>query len=126
MYWYFIISDTTPPKLVLSKDERLFEAQCVPSAILHFSASESTTKYLKDATLEKVSSPKACLKLAMTERGLDHSVGGSVSTEEFGEQSKAGTSNTVRRPNPDAFNVRSAMTTNDDVKAPKWFKGFGK
>lgn len=112
--------------MVLSKDERLFEAQCVPSAILHFGASEATTKYLKEAILEKVSSPKACLKLALTERGLDHSIGGSVSTEEFAAQSEAGTSNTVRRPNPDTFNVSSAMTAPDEVKAPKWFKGFGK
>lgn len=112
--------------MILSKDERLFEAQCVPSAILHFGASEATAKYLKDEILAKVSSPKACLRIALNDRGLEMTAGGSVSNEEFAGPSKAGTSNTVRRPNPDAFNVSSAAAAHDDVKAPKWFKGFGK
>lgn len=112
--------------MILSKDERLFEAQCVPSAILHFGANGATAKYLKDEILEKVSSPKACLKIALSDRGLDQTASDSVSNEAFAGPSKAGTSNTVRRPNPDAFNVSSAVAAHDEVKAPKWFKGFGK
>lgn len=118
--------DTTPPKVILLKDERLFEAQCVPSATIHFGASESTTEYLKNEILEKVSSPKACLKIALNDRGLDQTTADSVSTIALDGQSKVGTSNTVRRSNPDAFNVSSAINTHDEVKAPKWFKGFGK
>lgn len=123
---FYNFSDTTPPKVILSQDERLFEAQCVPSAILHFGANEATTKYLNDDTLERISSPKACLKIALSDRGLNQTAGGPVSTEELVGHSKTGISNGVRRPNPDAFTVSSASIAQDDVKAPKWFKGFGK
>lgn len=112
--------------MILSQDERLFEAQCVPSAILHFGANDATTKYLKDEILERISSPKACLKIALSDRGLNQMAGGSLPTEDLVGHSKAGTSNAVRRPNPDAFCVSSALIAPDDVKAPKWFKGFGK
>lgn len=122
----FSISDTTPPKVILSKDERLFEAKCVPSAILHFGTNATIKNYLKDDVLAKMSSPKACLRIALSDRGLDKTISGPPSTEEIAEQSKAGTSNTVRRPNPDAFHTSGAMSAHDDVKAPKWFKPFGK
>lgn len=112
--------------MVLPKEERLFEAQCVPTAILHFGTSEATSKYLKDEVLEKLSSPKSCLKIALDDRGLDPIASGWVSTGEVAGQSIAGTSNTVRRPNSDAFNISSAMTTHDEDKAPKWFKGLHK
>lgn len=112
--------------MILSPDERLFEAQCVPSAILHFGANDATPKYLNDETLERISSPKACLKIAMSDRGLNQMAGGSVGTDELVGHSKAGTSNAVRRPNPDAFAVSSTLNAQDEVQAPKWFKGFGK
>lgn len=61
-------ADSTPPKTVLSKELRLFEANCVPSAILHFGSDDKQLNYLKDDILDKISSPKASLMQALTDR----------------------------------------------------------
>lgn len=60
--------DTTPPKSVLPQESRLFEANCVPSAILHFGSEEKLPNYLKEDILDKVSSPKASLIQALADR----------------------------------------------------------
>lgn len=47
---------------------RLFEANCVPSAILHFGSDDKQLNYLKEDILDKISSPKASLMQALTDR----------------------------------------------------------
>lgn len=61
-------ADTTPPKTILSSELRLFEANCVPSAILHFGSDDKQVNYLKEDILDKTSSPKASLMQALTDR----------------------------------------------------------
>lgn len=60
--------DTTPPKNIISKELRLFEANCVPSAVLHFGSEEKQQNYLKEEIYEKVSSAKASLRQALEDR----------------------------------------------------------
>lgn len=61
-------ADTTPPKGVLSKESRLFETNCIPSALLHFGSDDNQTNFLKEDILQKVSSPKASLMQALIDR----------------------------------------------------------
>lgn len=63
--------DTTPPKQIISKELRLFEANCVPSAVLHFGSEDKRTNYLKEELFQKVSSAKASLKQALADRCVD-------------------------------------------------------
>lgn len=59
---------TTPPKTIVNQDLRLFEANCVPSAVLHFGYEEQIADYFKEEILGKVSSAKACLDKAFEDR----------------------------------------------------------
>lgn len=64
----FLGTDTTPPKSILSKELRLFEANCVPSAILHFGSDDKQANYLNEDILTKLSCPKASLRQALIDR----------------------------------------------------------
>lgn len=46
----------TPPKTILDKNLTLIEANCVPSALMHFGCDEKLEKILKDEYYEKLSS----------------------------------------------------------------------
>lgn len=63
-------TDTTPPKQLLAKDDRLIEIQCVPSALLHFGVTDSDGKgkFLKDEYANRLSSPSAALLAASKSR----------------------------------------------------------
>lgn len=66
-FWRFN-TDTTPPKNILPRESRLFEVNCVPTAVLHFGSDDKQTNYLKEDILEKLSSPKASLFQAFADR----------------------------------------------------------
>lgn len=58
--YFFIFSDTTPPKNILNPESTLLDADCVPSIVLHFSydvpMKEGST-YLKQDLFSKFTSP---------------------------------------------------------------------
>lgn len=61
--------------MILSKEPRLFEADCVPTAILHFGSDEKQANYLKEELFDKVSSPKALSKQAFANRYVTTAIG---------------------------------------------------
>ncbi|XP_031628369.1 tether containing UBX domain for GLUT4 [Contarinia nasturtii] len=112
---------TTPPKEILPKESRLFEAKCVPSIVLHFGSEEKQSNYLKEEILDKVSSPKAAINQAFLDRGIKMS-----STVESNEEDQPSSSQQPRRSNALSFSSSSTASTSTDVKLPKWFKPAGK
>lgn len=68
LFIFVIILVTTPPKNILPKTSRLFEVNCVPSAVLHFGTNDKCDAILREDIRAKVSSPDASLSLALKER----------------------------------------------------------
>lgn len=146
----FDYTDTTPPKTILSRESRLFEVDCVPSAILHFGSQEKQPNYLKEDILEKVSSPKASLMQALSDRYVAISKQSSNSNAQLKnsnrlyrlylyrgikksgvtpsreDENQPSSSSTSRTSNALNFNASKASGASGDSKMPKWLKPFAK
>ncbi|XP_058825136.1 tether containing UBX domain for GLUT4 [Topomyia yanbarensis] len=131
---------TTPPKELLSTENTLVEAKCVPQVLLHFGCEKehSSGRFLKLHLYEQLSNATGATLVAARSRGrLDEiaatttSAGSStVSMETDDNQPETGDANegstsSNRMPNAN-FRPSSVQTASSDVKMPKWFKPVGK
>lgn len=70
--FFLNLVDTTPPKNILTPEMRLFDAGCVPSAMVHFGTKDTLTSgsktYLQGAILTQLTSPSAATLAAYRSR----------------------------------------------------------
>lgn len=106
----FCLSDSTPPKKILDKNETLIESNCVPSALLHFGTSSLSDNYLKPELFEKLSTGASASLVLFTSEN-----------QSFDQAS--GSNGTNKKPMVPQNFMPSKKSTNEATGAiPKWFK----
>lgn len=103
----------TPPKKILEVTETLIEANCVPSALLHFWCDLELDDYLKPELYEKLSTGAGAARVLVTDK-----------TEVYADEAGASGSNQSIKPIvPTNFLPSSKATSSSATGAvPKWFK----
>jgi tether containing UBX domain for GLUT4 len=103
--------DLTPPKTILDKDLTLVEANCVPSALLHFGC-DQTTDLLKPEYLDKLSSGTGASRVLLKSNDKQSS-----SSAPSTSSSLTATSSSQ----PKNF-MESKASAKPSGNVPKWFK----
>lgn len=108
--FYFFV---TPPKKILDNELTLVEANCVPSAILHFGSDETFTELLKPEFYQKLSTGTAASKVLL-----------SIKSNDDDENNQPGTSGISAKSTtsvPKNF-MESKAISKPAGSVPKWFK----
>jgi hypothetical protein len=102
----------TPPKTILDNDTTLIEANCVPSALIHFGTDEALdTELLKPEFFEKLSSNIGASRVLLK---TNQSANDGPSTSE---------SNSQKSSNIEKNNfMDSKVASKPSGTVPKWFK----